>query len=298
MLIQLFNQAAGKELSEDDKDVLQALFYGAEKKQAEAEKCLEKIKDEKKKEETFVSIERLALESPKILFLKAQKAFEKNNLKGWTEADKLMEKFLEKYKKSAFYKNHQKEIDLLAFKAWDYSEMVLVEGKGMKFYMDKYEVTNKKYAEFCRLSGHKVPEKDWDPEGKPNYPVVWVTYDDAVAYCDFLGKKLPTEEEWRLAAFGTDGRKYPWGNEFTGKECNVAESNVGCLCEVGKFEKGKSFFGCYEMIGNAWEWINGGNVIGLCYKNIISNNPEKECMQKSINPLAEKEYYTIRSCKK
>ena len=114
------------------------------------------------------------------------------------------------------------------------------------FYIDKYEVTNARYKRFKETHTF-LPEA-------ANHPVVNVTWHEAVAYADSVGKRLPTEIEWEKAATGGDGRPYPWGNVFDNSFCNVKSGAVGLLKAVGQFPEGRSPFGCYDMAGNVWEW--------------------------------------------
>lgn len=115
--------------------------------------------------------------------------------------------------------------------------------------IDKYEVTNKQFARFNL-------DHRYDPE-KANFPVIMVSLNDANAHCEALDKRLPTEQEWEKAARGTDGRIYPWGNEFNKIACitNEADTN-GQPVAVGSCEKGKSPYGVMDMAGNVWEWTS------------------------------------------
>jgi len=127
------------------------------------------------------------------------------------------------------------------------------------YYIDLYEVTNAKYKEFVQAAGHSLPD-DWVknnngiPEGMENYPVVFVSWQDANDYCEWAGKRLPTEYEWEKAARGTDGRVFPWGNEFDKNKGNTPQHGLGKTMKVGSFENGKSPYGLYDMAGNVFEW--------------------------------------------
>ena len=129
------------------------------------------------------------------------------------------------------------------------------------FYMDKYQVTVGQYARYLKVTDMEEPP-DWNIMNQPQHlrrPVVNVTWEDAVNYCKWAGKRLPTEAEWEKAARGTDGRIYPWGNEApTRLHANYGRSdwdNHQALTPVGSFEAGKSPYGIYDMAGNAWEWV-------------------------------------------
>ncbi len=137
------------------------------------------------------------------------------------------------------------------------------------YYIDKYEVTNGRYAEFVKVTGHRIPEHPADTarslwkNGKVSKelverPVVNVDWFDAEAYCRWAGKRLPTEAEWEKAARGTDQRRFPWGNvEPTHKHLNYNQRWIGerTLMPVGSYEAGKSPYGVYDMAGNVWEWV-------------------------------------------
>ena len=128
----------------------------------------------------------------------------------------------------------------------------------------RYPVTNAEYQVFVRDTGHGPPQH-WDgedyPEGKDDHPVAYVSWHDALAYCKWLSEKtgkpyrLPTEAEWEKAARGTDGRIYPWGNEWDETKLNSGESGPGDTTPVGQYSPGgDSPYGAADMAGNVWEW--------------------------------------------
>ncbi|UCH93309.1 MAG: SUMF1/EgtB/PvdO family nonheme iron enzyme [Candidatus Aminicenantes bacterium] len=145
------------------------------------------------------------------------------------------------------------------------------------FYMDIYPVTNRQYCQFLNevnpgeeklqnwisLSGEEGNEKCrinkkkniyWFEPGYEDYPVIYVSWFGAEAYAQWAGKRLPDEVEWEKAARGTEGRRYPWGNEFNKNLCNSAESGIGHTTPVNAYPQGKSLYGCFDMAGNVWEW--------------------------------------------
>jgi len=146
------------------------------------------------------------------------------------------------------------------------------------FYMDKYEVTVGQYAKYLEVTDMEEPP-DWHIMNQPQHqkrPVVNVDWEDAVMYCKWAGKRLPTEAEWEKAARGTDGRIYPWGNEVpTRLHANYGRkewNNHLALVPVGSFEEGRSSYGIYDMAGNAWEWVSDWYDYDY-YKNSPRRNP-------------------------
>ncbi|WP_455376722.1 formylglycine-generating enzyme family protein [Kaarinaea lacus] len=126
------------------------------------------------------------------------------------------------------------------------------------FYIDKYEVTSGQFVEFLKALG-KYSEQEIDTLKErlqmqdANLPVRNITWHKAEEYCRFVGKRLPTEAEWEKAARGTDGREYPWGNDWNPEFVNKGQGESDVM-PVGSIEKGKSPYGAYEMAGNVMEW--------------------------------------------
>lgn len=125
------------------------------------------------------------------------------------------------------------------------------------FYIDRHEVTNAGYLKFVKAKNHRQPEY-WQngafSSNLDNVPVVMVDWHDAKAYCEWDGKRLPSEAEWEKAARGLDGRRFPWGNEFDIKKTNALGAYNGLL-PVGTLDDGKSPYGVYDMAGNVQEWV-------------------------------------------
>jgi serine/threonine-protein kinase len=132
------------------------------------------------------------------------------------------------------------------------------------FYIDKFEVTNEMYdacvyAVECRRpqqGGSATRTTYFANPVYAKFPVLYVDWKMANAYCEWRGARLPTEAEWEKAARGTDARLYPWGNEEP--DCNLA-NHVGCVADttpVDQHEPGISPYGVYGMSGNVWEWTS------------------------------------------
>jgi gamma-glutamyl hercynylcysteine S-oxide synthase len=135
------------------------------------------------------------------------------------------------------------------------------------FYIDKYPVTNAQFKKFLDASHYHPKDdlnflRDWKdgsyPEGWRNKPVTWVSQEDARAYASWAGKRLPHEWEWQYAAQGTDGRLYPWGNEWDANLVPVPDKSRSMRGPdpVDAHPKGASPFGVMDMVGNVWQWTD------------------------------------------
>ena len=147
------------------------------------------------------------------------------------------------------------------------------------FWIDQFEVTNVAFEQFVLETGYRTDAEmagwgstwgngqwnrvdglEWRRPNDPNegistimdHPVVQVSWNDASAYCEWVGGRLPTEAEWEMAAVGTTGWKYPWGNEFDPARLNASH---GGTMRVGSYRNGQSPCGAYDMAGNVWEWV-------------------------------------------
>jgi hypothetical protein len=127
------------------------------------------------------------------------------------------------------------------------------------FYIDVYPVTNAEYARFVAATGHTPPQHwtdGWPPEHLSDHPVVFVTWNDAIAYAEWAGKSLPSGQQWEKAARGTRGTVYPWGDQPTPAKCNVRENGVGSTTAVNCYQSGVSPYGVFDLCGNIWEWCS------------------------------------------
>ena len=123
------------------------------------------------------------------------------------------------------------------------------------FYMDIYEVTNAQYQQFVEATGHRKPSKYYDKPrfNQPNQPVVGIAWKSAKAYCEWSGKRLPTEAEWEKAARGgLEGKRYPWGDSISPEQANYGH-HVGRATPVGSYPSENSY-GLHDMMGNVSEW--------------------------------------------
>jgi formylglycine-generating enzyme required for sulfatase activity len=132
------------------------------------------------------------------------------------------------------------------------------------FWIDKLEVTNAMYFA-CVQAGACEPPDEFNSESREkyfntdefaDYPVVYVTWEDANAYCAWAGKRLPTEAEWERAARGDDFRIFPWGDDRATTSFANFNRKVGDTTRVGSFPAGAGPFGTLDQAGNVWEWVS------------------------------------------
>ena len=153
------------------------------------------------------------------------------------------------------------------------------------FWIGRTEVTNAQYLIFVRAVGHRAPQH-WErgriPVGTEQFPVTYVDRSDAEAYCKWAGLRLPTEFEWEKAARGSDGRLFPWGDDWSAGYCRNFQIVTGNrvvmnwetwlseydkwsgshsgtregMAAVGSYPKDKSPYGCLDMAGNVFEWCS------------------------------------------
>lgn len=144
------------------------------------------------------------------------------------------------------------------------------KAQSMGFSLARHPVTNRQFARFIAETSYSPPVdhpdselflSDWHkgaiPKGKESHPVVWVSYLDALAYCDWAGATLPTEWLWEKAARGPDGRIFPWGDTSPvtyGAAPKLTNVRSGDTRPVGSYPRTRSAYGCEDMVGNISEW--------------------------------------------
>jgi sulfatase modifying factor 1 len=171
------------------------------------------------------------------------------------------------------------------------------------FELDRYEVTNVQYQRFLQENGEPAPQYWLDntyPAGQADHPVVGVSWSQAKAYCEWVGKRLPTEAEWEKACRSSNGNTFPWGNTWNSQRANVGYAqvqnwplrldegwtllqsttpspDVPHLQSVGSYPDGQSAYGVLDLTGNASEWVadwyNWDGYWRLPSRNPISTGP-------------------------
>ena len=148
------------------------------------------------------------------------------------------------------------------------------------YYIGKYLVTNAQYSQFIEATKYQLPRFYADPRfNSPDCPVVGVKWYDTQAFLAWINEltgesyRLPTEAEWEKAARGTDGREYPWGNQWESSKANTSESRIKRLTPVGCYPDAVSVYGCHDMAGNAYEWCSDW-FHPETYKHSPSANPQ------------------------
>lgn len=130
------------------------------------------------------------------------------------------------------------------------------------FYIDRTEVTNRQYKQFLAETGYEPKHYlDYLPYNAPDLPATVLEWEDAIAYAEWANKRLPTEAEWEKAARGTDGRFWPWGNEWdatklSGNDGTGLKDGYKETAPVAQFPQGASPYGALDMAGNLWEWVS------------------------------------------
>ena len=186
-------------------------------------------------------------------------------------------------------------------RVWTDHLLPLVESSGPRhevyldgYYIDKHEVTNSQYSAFTTKTGHAEPgNRQYVNHNRPDQPVVGVPWHDAKAFCEWAGKRLPTEAEWEKAARGPDGLQYPWGDHWDASRLwsidgilersldtfevwsraqqeLVLMETVARPAQVGSYPDGASPYGAMDMAGNVWEWV--GDWYGARY---YSESPQR-----------------------
>ena len=212
------------------------------------------------------------------------------------------------------------------------------------YLIDKYLVTNRQFKQFVDENNYqtdaekngsgevwtskrwrneqdaiwKKPDGSTSIEGKEDYPVSQISHNDAIAYCEWAGKELPTEAQWEMAARGPGGGIYPWGNSDPDETiANYSDSFIEGTTPVTKYEKGQSYYGAFDMAGNLYQWCKDWYTPGAERKadnptgpdegteRVLKGGSYSESMDSlrsayriSADPAASKAIYGFRCVKK
>jgi formylglycine-generating enzyme required for sulfatase activity len=161
------------------------------------------------------------------------------------------------------------------------------------YWLAVHPVTNAQYARFVADAGYRPAGGN----GGPRHPVVGVSWDDARAYCEWAGLRLPSDLEWEKGARGVDGRTYPWGDRWAPSRChNDRTRGGGETCGVEEYPEGASPWGLEQMAGNIWEWCEnsyeGADGQGKVLRGGSWNNDEEEnfrCDYRAASPADTRE---------
>lgn len=149
------------------------------------------------------------------------------------------------------------------------------------YWIDRTEVTNAMYARCVQARNCRPPDSTrsftragyFDDPAYADYPVIFVSWQAARQYCQWAGRRLPSEAQWEKAARGVDARLHPWGNEPPDASRGSAGNELGDTAAVGSYPAGASAYGVLDTAGNVWEWV--ADLYGSdYYKNSPRRNPQ------------------------
>lgn len=167
---------------------------------------------------------------------------------------------------TSFWKNPIDESDMVWIPPGRFlggAEDALTELQCDGFFLARHPVTHQQFLQFVSETGYSPTNSDHGPflaadNVESADPVTFVSFDDALAYCDWAGVTLPNEWMWEKAARGNDGRPYPWGNEhpidFYNQNGNFAHVRMMAVSPVAAYPQTRTAYGCEDMIGNLSEW--------------------------------------------